>query len=149
MDHIHTEGGRRKPAQFPGEPLGSGGTHVSKEGEDGGGIENAEGREIAFEVGVHIPKLYGHEPGAEEMHAESGNAQDIDPGSLQSGERMPVQPPADKNKEHEAAHSLNSESKVPFDAAKLGSEGQEGIDKEGCCNTITEDRFPAFIGNGS
>lgn len=147
MDHIHTESGRRKPAQFPGEPLGSGGVHVSEEGEDGRGIENAEGREIAFEVGVHIPKLYRHEPGAEEMYAESCNAEDIDPGSLCPRERMPVQPPAYEDKEHEAAHGLDGEGKVPFDTAKLGGEGQKRIDEEGSCNTVAEDRFPAFIGN--
>ena len=92
--------------------------------------------------------LFRSEPCPEEMHAESGKTEDIDPGSLCFGERMPVQPPADKNKEHEAAHSLNSESKVPLNAEKLGSEGQEGVDEEGSCNAVAEDRFPAFIGDG-
>lgn len=148
MNHVHAESGRRKPTQFPGKPLGSGRAHVSEEGEDGGGIENAEGCEIAFEIRIHIPKPYRHEPCPEKMHAESGNAQDIDPGSLCFGERMPVQPPANKDKEHEAAHGLNGQGEIPFDAAKLGSEGQEGVDEEGCCNTVAEDRLPAFIGNG-
>lgn len=147
MEHIHPKGGGCKPAQFSGKPLGSDGAHISEEGEDGGGIENAEGSEIAFEVGVHIPKLYRHEPGAEEMHAESCNAEDIDPGSLCPRERMPVQPPAYEDKEHEAAYSLNSEGKVPFDTAKLGGEGQKRIYEETSCNTVAEDRLPAFIGN--
>lgn len=149
MDHVNAEGGRGKPAQFSGKPLGSGRAHVSEEGEHSGGIKNAEGSEIPFEVRVHGAKPCGHDPGAEEMHAESCNAEDIDPGSLRLGERMSVQPPADKNKKHEAAHSLNSESKVPLNAEKLGSEGQEGVDKEGSCNAVAEDRFPTFIGNGS
>lgn len=148
MDHIHTESGRRKPAQFPGEPLGSGGAHVSEEGEHGGGIQDAKGCEIPFEVRVHGTKLCGHEPGAEEMHAESRNAQDIDPGSLYPGERMPVQPPAYENKEHEAAHGLDCEGKVPFDAAKLGDKGQKKVNEKGSCYAITEDRIPAIIGDG-
>lgn len=125
MDHVYAEGGGCKPAQFSGQPLGSGGVHVSEEGEDGGGIENAEGSEIAFEVGVHIPKLYRHEPGAEEMYAESCNAEDIDPDSLFPREGAAVQVPAYEDKEHEAADGLDGQSKVPFNAAKLGSEGQE------------------------
>lgn len=149
MDHVDAKGGGRKPAQFSGQPLSPCGFHVAKKREHSGGIKNAEGSEIPFEVRVHGAKPCGHDPGAEEMHAESCNAEDIDPGSLRLGERMPVQPPADKNKKHEAAHSLNSESKVPLNAEKLGSEGQEGVDKEGSCNAVAEDRFQTFIGNGS
>lgn len=148
VDHVDAKSGGRKPAQFSGQPLSPCGFHVAKKREHSGGIKNAEGSEIPFEVRVHGAKPCGHDPGAEEMHAESCNTEDIDPGSLRLGERMPVQPPAYENKEHKTAHSLDSESKVPFDAAKLGSEGQEGIDKEGSCNAVAEDRLPAFIGNG-
>lgn len=93
MDHVNTESGGRKPAQFSGQPLSPCGFHVAKKCEHGGGIQDAEGCEIPFEVRVHGAKLYRHEPGAEEMHTESGNAENIDPGSLCSGEWMPVQPP--------------------------------------------------------
>lgn len=69
--------------------------------------------------------MSGENPGAEEVHAESGESENVDPYSLFSGERVTVEPPAYENKEHEAANGLDGQGEVPFDAAELSGEGQE------------------------
>ncbi len=125
MDHVHAECGRSKPAESGGKPLCFGRFHVPECSEYSSGIEDAEGCEIPLEVGVHSTQLSGEDPGAEEVHAESGQAQDVDPYSLFSGERMPVEPPAYEDKEHVAADGLDGQGKVPFDAAELSGEGQQ------------------------
>lgn len=55
----------------------------------------------------------------------AGGTELVDPDSLFPREGAAVQVPAYEDKEHEAADGLDGQSKVPFNAAKLGSEGQE------------------------